>query len=144
MIGPITGSVAENEGFPTWSHSRGYSTAISHHWRRWLSSWLPWLPRVPRDRVLMGSSGFAFDDQAMIAHVTSPFTDKIAPYRSKPTPDDPLAHSFPFASCRLSLPCARPLFLSLSLPLSRVIFRQVRGSYLRGNMWRSHSLQGIQ
>jgi len=41
--------------------------------------------RVPRDQVLMGSSGFAFDDQAMIAHVTSPFTDKIAPYRSKPT-----------------------------------------------------------
>jgi len=101
MIGPITGSVAENEGFPTWSHSRGYSTAISHHWRRWLSSWLPRLPRVPRDRVLMGSSGFAFDDQAMIAHVTSPFTDKIAPYRSKPTPDDPLARSFPFP-CRLA------------------------------------------
>jgi len=42
--------------------------------------------RVPRDRVLMGSSGFAFDDQAMIAHVTSPFTDKIAPYRSNPHP----------------------------------------------------------
>jgi hypothetical protein len=114
MIGPITGSVAENEGFPTWSHSRGYSTAISHHWRRWLSSWLPWLLRVPRDRVLMGSSGFAFDDQAMIAHVTSPFTDKIAPYRSKPTPDDPLAHSFPFPPVPLPLYRLRAPSLSLS------------------------------
>ncbi|KAI4481296.1 hypothetical protein M0804_009416 [Polistes exclamans] len=41
---------------------------------------------VPRDRILMGSPGFALDDQAMIAHVTSPFTDKIAPYGSTHPP----------------------------------------------------------
>lgn len=86
MIGPITGSVAENEGFSTWSQTRGYL-----RYRSPLAEVVALVGfldrgRVPRDRVLMGSSGFAFDDQAMIAHVTSPFTDKIAPYRSNPHP----------------------------------------------------------
>ncbi|KAI4500876.1 hypothetical protein M0802_004087 [Mischocyttarus mexicanus] len=54
----------------------------------------PWYEKaqpfgVPRDRILMGSPGFAHDDQAMIAHVTSPFTDKIAPYGSNPPTDPP-------------------------------------------------------
>lgn len=144
MIGPITGSVAENEGFSTWSHTPEDTTAINRHWQRCRLSLarrrrrrrrFPRL-RVPRDRLLMGSSGFAFDDQAMIAHVTSPFTDKIAPYRSNP-PTDPRTLS-PSLSFLLSR------FLHLPLSLFLVIFLQVRDLYPCGNMWRSRSLQGIQ
>lgn len=108
MIGPITGSVAENESFPTWSQDPRIPAAISRHWRRWLSSASSTAVEVPRDRVLMGSSGFAFDDQAMIAHVTSPFTDKIAPYRSNPHP--------PILALSLFL---LPLFSSFSSSFAR-------------------------
>lgn len=134
MIGPITGSVAENEGFPTWSQTRGYQRYQSPLAEVALVGFLD-CGRVPRDRVLMGSSGFAFDDQAMIAHVTSPFTDKIAPYRSNPHP--PI----------LALSLSHSLSLSSFVPflfLSRHFFLQVRSLYSRGNMWRSRSLQGIQ
>lgn len=90
--------------------------------------------RVPRERVLMGSSGFAFDDQAMIAHVTSPFTDKIAPYRSNPPTDLPTLSLSPSLSFFLSVPppspppsFSFPLFASFLLPRhlspgSRLVF----------------------
>lgn len=110
MIGPITGSVAENEGFPTWSQTRGYHRYQSPLAEVALVGFLD-CGRVPRDRVLMGSSGFAFDDQAMIAHVTSPFTDKIAPYRSNPHP--------PIFALSLSLSSFVPFFSSFSSSFSR-------------------------
>lgn len=80
------------------------TSAISRHWRWWLSS-ASTTTVESLAIVLMGSSGFAFDDQAMIAHVTSPFTDKIAPYRSNPHPPIlalSLSLSFFFRSSPLS------------------------------------------
>lgn len=119
MIGPIKGSVAENEGFPTWSQTRGYQRYQSPLAEVALVGFLD-CGRVPRDRVLMGSSGFAFDDQAMIAHVTSPFTDKIAPYRSNPHPlilALSLSHSLSFFF--RSFPLSFSSFLS---PGSKLVF----------------------
>jgi len=121
MIGPITGSVAENEGFSTWSHTPEDTTAIGRHWRRWLSpvSSTASPSRSSPDGVVR----VAFDDQAMIAHVTSPFTDKIVPYRSNP-PTDPrtLSPSFSFflLSFFLSSCASFPLHRHLS-PGSRLV-----------------------
>lgn len=65
----------------------------------------------------MGSSRFAFDDQAMIAHVTSPFTDKIAPYRSNPPTD--------LRTLSLSLSLSFSFFLSSSTFASFLLSRHL-------------------